>query len=120
MNEQNGYENYNEDYAYNTVMSNGKPKTRLWSVLSLVLGILSVVCCCIGWTGIVYGALSIIFAVISRNRLGYFDGMAIAGLVLAVFGMVFGITVLILPYVIPDEWLEDWMDIYFEEYESMQ
>ena len=76
-------------YAYKTVMD-GVPRSRAWSVASLVLGILSVLCCCVAYGGLVMGVLAIVFAVISRRNLGYFDGMAIAGLVLGIIGTVFG------------------------------
>ncbi|MBQ9070535.1 MAG: DUF4190 domain-containing protein [Clostridia bacterium] len=65
-------------------------KTMGWSVASLVLGIVSVLCCCLGWVGLLMGALAIVFAVVSRVSLGYFDGMSIAGLILGIFGVVFG------------------------------
>lgn len=77
-------------YAYKTVMD-GVPRSRGWSVASLVIGILSVLCCCITYGGLIMGVLAIVFAVISRRNLGYFDGMAIAGLVLGIIGTVFGV-----------------------------
>lgn len=81
-------------YAYKTVMD-GVPRSRGWSVASLVLGILSVLCCCITYGGLIMGVLAIVFAVISRRNLGYFDGMAIAGLVVGIIGTVFGISIVI-------------------------
>ena len=69
-----------------------QPRSRIYSVVSLVMGIISVlICCCGGWIGLVLGVLSIVFSVISRRHLGYFDGMSIAGLVLGICGTVFGI-----------------------------
>ena len=81
-------------YAYKTVMD-GVPRSRGWSVASMVLGILSVICCCITYGGLIMGLLAIVFAVVSRRNLGYFDGMAIAGLVLGIIGAVFGIMTII-------------------------
>ncbi|MBO7304536.1 MAG: DUF4190 domain-containing protein [Clostridia bacterium] len=124
MSEQNGYENYNEDYAYQTVMRNGRPKTRVWSVFSMVFGILSVVCCCLTYVALVFGILALVFAVVSRTRLGYFDGMAIAGLVLGVFGTVIGFSFAILPFLIPDEaltkYLQDFLDGYYQSLEGVE
>ena len=82
-------DNAERSYAYKTVMD-GVPRSRGWSVASMVLGILSVLCCCISYGGLVMGLLAIVFAVISRRNLGYFDGMALAGLVLGIIGTVFG------------------------------
>ena len=81
-------------YAYKTVMD-GVPRSRGWSVASMVLGILSVLCCCITYGGLVMAALAIVFAIVSRRNLGYFDGMAIAGLVLGIIGSVFGIMTIV-------------------------
>ena len=81
-------------YAYKTVMD-GVPRSRGWSVASMVLGILSVLCCCLTYGGLVMGLLSIVFAVVSRRNLGYFDGMAIAGLVIGIIGTVFGVMTVI-------------------------
>ena len=39
-------DNAERSYAYKTVMD-GVPRSRGWSVASMVLGILSVLCCCI-------------------------------------------------------------------------
>ncbi len=84
-----------QGYAYKTVMD-GVPRSRGWSVASLVLGILSILCCCLEYGGLIMGALAVVFAIISRRNLGYFDGMAIAGLVTGIIGAVFGIAMLVL------------------------
>ena len=76
-------------YAYKTVMD-GVPRSRGWSVASMVLGILSILCCCLTYGGLIMAVLAIIFAIVSRRNLGYFDGMAIAGLVTGIIGLVFG------------------------------
>ena len=116
-NNQNSNSSYNEEeYAFQTVMRNGRPKTVAWSVASLIAGIVSVVCCSLGWTGIVLGALAIVFAILSRRMLGYFDGMSIAGLILGIFGFVFGIAIIIAINSLPPEFWEEYMkqieDIY--------
>ena len=84
-----------QSYAYKTVMD-GVPRSRGWSVASLVLGILSIVCCCVEYGGLIMGILAIVFSIISRRNLGYFDGMAIAGLITGMIGAVFGIAMLAL------------------------
>ncbi len=68
-----------------------KPKTMAYSVVALVLSILSVVCCCSGFVSAVFGVVAIVFAIVSRVHLGYFDSMSIVGLILGIIGVVFGV-----------------------------
>lgn len=74
--------------VYKTVVED-KNKTRAWSVAALVLGIVSILCCCLWYFGLVAGILAILFTVISRKTLGYFDGLSIGGLITAIFGIIF-------------------------------
>ena len=106
-NEQKNDFNENE-YAFQTLTRYGKPKTMAWSVVSLVVGIISVVCCCFGWSGIVLGAFAVVSSMLSRRTLGYFDGMSIAGLVLGIFGLVFGGMLIIATLSIPEEFWEEY------------
>ena len=76
----------------------GKNLTRAWSVASFVLGIFSIVCCCTCWAGLVAGLLAIVFAIVSRRALGYFDGMSLSGLITAIFGVVFSILMIAMTY----------------------
>lgn len=84
-----------EEIRYDDVFNKGKSKTLAFSVVSLVTGILSIICCCGIWVSLPLGIIAIIFAAVSRKTLGYFDGMAIAGLILGIFGAVIGIMVII-------------------------
>ena len=77
-----------------------KHNSRVWSVLSLILGIVSIICCCVWWIGVVCGVASIAFAIVSRVSLGYFDGLSIAGLITSIFGLMFGIFIIILEFII--------------------
>ena len=79
-----------EEERYYEVMEGKKAKTRAFSVTALVLGIASVIFSFIGWFGLIVGAAAIVFSIISRIKLGYFDSMGIAGLILGIFGAVFG------------------------------
>ena len=109
----NGYNNNNpfdesNDYLYKMVTNNGRRKTYGWSVASLVCGIISLVCCCTGYAGVILGTLAIIFAIVSRKNLGYFDGMAVAGLVLGIIGFVLGLALIIFAYTIDEEFLKEY------------
>ena len=76
-----------------------KPRTIIYSILSLAMGIASVVLsCCNGWFGLAIGVFGIVFSVISRHHLGYFDGLSIAGMVLGICGALFGIAFIILGF----------------------
>ena len=68
-----------------------QPKGNGYNIASLVLGILSIVCCCLyGIVPLILGGLSIAFFVISKKR-GTANGLAIAGLICAIFGIVLGL-----------------------------
>ena len=83
------------EYVYKTVLE-GKKNSRLWSVLSLVFSIVSIICCCVPWTGAILGVISIVFAIVSRVSIGYFDGLSIAGLIVGIFGVVFSVSTIII------------------------
>ena len=66
-----------------------KENSRLFSVISLSLAVLSLLLCFLPAVGIILSLLAVVFTIVSRRALGYFEGVAIAGLVVAVFGIVF-------------------------------
>ena len=103
-----------DGYADGQVQMAPKPKTLGWSVASMVVGILSVVCCCFGYTGIIFGIGAIIFSIVARKTLGYFEGMSIAGLVLGIFGLVFGAAI-VWNTIFNSEFI-DYMNKYYEEF----
>ena len=94
-----------EEERYYEVMESGAPKTRVFSVVSLVLGIVSILFSFIGWLGFIVGAVAIVFSVVSRVKLGYFDSMAIFGLILGIFGIVFGAFYIVLVWIFGPEGL---------------
>lgn len=55
------------------------------SIASMVLGIISVVLCCVWWISIPCSILAIIFGIVGKKRGG--KGMAIAGLVLGIIAI---------------------------------
>lgn len=79
------------DYAFEALGDLSKPKTRAFSIASLILGILSLICCCGGFVGFAFGVLAIVFAIVARRHLGYFDGMSIAGMTCGIVGAVLGL-----------------------------
>ena len=66
-------------------------RTLLWSLLSVIFAVLSVALCPFYIPAIVLSVLSVALSLYSRWRLGYFDKMALVGLIVGIFGIVFGI-----------------------------
>lgn len=113
--ERNEFES--NSFSYNNNF--GKPKTMGWSVVSLVSGIISVICCCLGVTGVIFGAAAIISAVLSRKVLGYFDGLTIAGLVLGIFGVVFGVAIIVAINSLGEEFWENYLEEFEKRYNEL-
>lgn len=67
----------------NTV--NAPVEKKGMSIASLVLGIVSVALCCIGWVSIICAILAIIFGVVGKKKGG--QGMAKAGLILGIIAL---------------------------------
>jgi len=116
-NDYNPFEEHGEDYLFQTVTGRGRRKTYSWSLAAMICGIIAVICCT-GYVGIVLGALAIIFAIVSRKNLGYFDSMAIAGLVLGIIGFVLGLAVIITIYTMDEAQLEDYLNKLLEQYSA--
>ena len=87
------------EFIFNIVTTNGKPKTKAWSIASVVSAVLAILFSSTGWAGLVFGIIAVFFAIYSRKYLGYFNGPSIAGLILGIFGIVFSAYVLVLIYV---------------------
>ena len=105
--------NENEDYVFMTLTKNGRNKTRGWSIAAMVSGILSVICCVTGYASIALGVVAVVLAILARRNLGYFDGMAVTGLILGIIGFALGISVIIAVNLIDEEFLEQFRS-YFE------
>ncbi len=112
----NNFQSGNNEFENNGINNFNKPKTMGWSVVSLVSGIISVICCCLGVTGIILGAVAIVAAVLSRKTLGYFDGLSIAGLILGIFGVVFGASILAAVAMLGEEFWEEYMEEFNKMY----
>ena len=89
------------DNVYSIYTEKGKPKKMGWSVASMIMGILSLTFTSFGWVALILGVLAVIFSVIARVKLGYFNGFAIAGLITGIFGTVFGIAAILIEIFAP-------------------
>ena len=103
-----------EDFLYKTVMD-GKEKSRVWSVASIAIAAASLLCCVFPYPAILLGALAIVFALFSRRNIGYFDGLAIFGLIIGIAGIVFGVGGLLLSYITEGS---DWYKQLLEQMEN--
>lgn len=67
--------------------------TNVKAILALVFGILSILtCCCYGVVSIILGIVGIVMAVLAKkDNMGQFPGMAIAGLVCSIIGILLGV-----------------------------
>lgn len=74
------------------------------AVASLVLGILSAagLCCCCTPLCVALGVVAIVLAIIYSKKAGKLDGMALAGLILGIIGVVIALIVLIVLAANPD------------------
>lgn len=72
--------------AYAAQGQNAKPPASSASILSLIFGIISVVCCCGGILGVGFGIAAICIAVSDKKKNGQ-SGLGTAGLVLGIVGI---------------------------------
>ena len=64
----------------------------LWSAVSVIFAVLSVVFFSFFYIGaIICAAVAIALSVVASRKLGFFDKMALFGLIFGIFGAVFGI-----------------------------
>ncbi len=65
-----------------------------FAIASFCCGIVSILCCCIGF-GLPLGALAILLAVINRRKGKEMDAMSITGIITGIIGLIAGITIYI-------------------------
>lgn len=93
----NGYNNMNGTSGQQNYYGN-EPATETPSgmaIAGMVLGILSMLCCCIWYVSAILAILALVFSIITvaKNKPG--KGMAIAGIVCGAIGLVMAIVVVI-------------------------
>ncbi len=76
----------NEDFY---TLKSSKP-SLIWSVISLGCAVLSILLCPFYAVSMILGAAAILCAVISSRTLGFFNKMALVGLIAGIFGFIFG------------------------------
>lgn len=89
-------ENEKSDDYDSILNKDGKPKKKIMSVLSLVIGIASLVISFFTIWGVIPALISVSFALLSRRSLGYFDHISVVGIILGAFSAVFPVAIMIL------------------------
>ncbi len=79
---------YTQNYNQPAYPVKQKEEGKGMAIASLVLGILSVTCCC---GSIIPSILALVFGFISKSQKKENNGMAIAGIILGAIGIVLGI-----------------------------
>lgn len=90
----------NEGFDNNYVMSqNGGEGGKGMAIASMVLGIISIVLCCLWYVGPVAGIIAIVLGIVHNKKNGK-CGMAVAGIVCGIVGIVLTVALLIFAAVI--------------------
>lgn len=100
-----------QEYIYDKIPME-KPKTITYAIISLLSGIISILCCWTGFGGLFFSLMAIAFFIVSKKHLCYCDFRSILGLIFGIFGILFSA---ILVYIIlsPDSAAS------FQEYRDM-
>ena len=88
---------FNNNDTYETVENVSAPEksSKVFAIISLVCGILGLLCSCCGWIGILVAVAGVVLGIISLNKEDA-RGMAIAGIVCGGIGLLIAVIVLIL------------------------
>ena len=117
-----------EDFEYNReyraaedisgiVENASRPKTRAYSVLSLVIALAALLVGALGgWFGLGFSLLSLGFAASARVHLGYFDRTTVAALVLALCALVFSVASIVFVYLLESGALDAYFAPFFDGY----
>lgn len=114
----------NGGYSYdNNGQPQKKPRNAL-AIASLVTGLISLVCIFVPYFGVPIAIAGIVTAILSRHQsdTNYMSGMAVAGLVLSIIGLVLCALLLIavIYMMLNPELMETIYDQYYDMIESME
>ena len=69
-----------------------KSRSLIWSAVSFIAGMLSILLSPIYYVGLILAAGSVTTSLVSRKNLGFFDRYAVYGLILGIMGIVCGVS----------------------------
>ena len=91
----NNPNNFNNEQPMQVNVNVPQPKpTSGLAIASMVLGIISLLCSCLGWAGIICAALAVIMGIFALAGHKAGKGMAIAGLVCGIIALIPSIIVI--------------------------
>lgn len=91
----NNYQDYTANVQPAQTVVDAPQQNSTLAIVSLVLGIISILCgCCFAWIGCLFGIGGIVCAVLS-NKNGK-SGLATAGLICSIAGIVVGLVITVL------------------------
>ncbi len=91
----------------------GDPTKNWMGILSMIFGILSILCCFVWYISVALGAAAVIFGILglkSQQR-----GMAIAGIITGGVGLLFAIAVIVFSAAMISS-MPNWMDEFYNEF----
>ncbi len=83
------------DYTTSQTYAEPVNDSKVFAIISLVCGIVSLVCSCCGWLSIIVAVAAIVLGIISINKQENAKGMAIAGIVCGGAGLLVSVIILI-------------------------
>ena len=101
MYQQPAQQNIYQQPAYNAVPQEPQKKNGNWmTITSLILSILSIVCCCLDVFALILAIASIVLAIIALVQHKGNKGMAIASLIVGIMGFLIAVYLLVYAYAI--------------------
>ena len=101
MYQQPAQQNIYQQPAYNAVPQEPQKKNGNWmTITSLILSILSIVCCCLDVFALILAIASIVLAIIALVQHKGNKGMAIASLIVGIIGFLIAVYLLVYAYAI--------------------
>ena len=106
----------NDDFANEQKRKNG------FSIASLVLGILSLACCCFNYMPLVLGILGVVFAVVDKKTNNTMNGMATAGMICGIVSIALSVLSIVTSLLFPvdEEFMQEYMQFLEELMNSME
>ena len=80
---------------YDSTYAEPKNDSKVFAIISLVCGILSLLCSCCGWLGILIAVAGVVLGIISIKKEEDAKGMAIAGIICGGIGLLIAIIVIV-------------------------
>ncbi len=99
QNEQNNnYQDYtnNQQYSYQPQQQQPPKQSNVLAIVGMIFGIISIPAGCCGWYSLILGIPGLVCSILSRKQ-GK-SGMSVAGIVCSVIGIIIGVLMTVLAY----------------------